>query len=542
MKILYPEFIFLMLIPSFLLLYLVVTNKSFLERVFDENVLKKIKIDRGLDKKTKIVFLFLALFLMILALSRPVIEKGEVEVEVKNFVVIALDISKSMLADDVYPNRLKFAKKKIETFIKESKNLDISLIAFSKESFLVSPLSSDKETLLFLLNHLDTMSIDMQGTNFLSALNLANRLLRDEKNKTVIFFTDGGDKRDFSKEIEFANKNALKVFIVAIGTKKGSLIPTQKGFLKDKNQNLVVTRVNENIKDLALKTGGEFIQATPGKEDIKKILKKLQSGKKNVEKNKIILTLELYTYILFVAFIFLFFTFFSLSSKKGIFFILFLIGSLNLKAGILDFQDIKKAKELYKRGNYEAALQYFKKIADSKKSSQAFYDLANAYYKIKRYKEAIKYYNLVETPNKKLKFYTLYNLGNSYFMLKNYKKAVEFYKKALALEDDKDCRYNLELALKMLRKNQKFLNNKSKNIVSSQKSLGKGFMESKKSGQRSRKRANFIREKKIKNTKKETISNKEAKKWLEIIKETPQKSLMIPNRIKQQGDFSENPW
>lgn len=542
MKILYPEFIFLMLIPSFLLLYLVVTNKSFLERVFDENVLKKIKIDRGLDKKTKIVFLFLALFLMILALSRPVIEKGEVEVEVKNFVVIALDISKSMLADDVYPNRLKFAKKKIETFIKESKNLDISLIAFSKESFLVSPLSSDKETLLFLLNHLDTMSIDMQGTNFLSALNLANRLLRDEKNKTVIFFTDGGDKRDFSKEIEFANKNALKVFIVAIGTKKGSLIPTQKGFLKDKNQNLVVTRVNENIKDLALKTGGEFIQATSGKEDIKKILKKLQSGKKNVEKNKIILTLELYTYILFVAFIFLFFTFFSLSSKKGIFFILFLIGSLNLKAGILDFQDIKKAKELYKRGNYEAALQYFKKIADSKKSSQAFYDLANAYYKIKRYKEAIKYYNLVETPNKKLKFYTLYNLGNSYFMLKNYKKAVEFYKKALALEDDKDCRYNLELALKMLRKNQKFLNNKSKNIVSSQKSLGKGFMESKKSGQRSRKRANFIREKKIKNTKKETISNKEAKKWLEIIKETPQKSLMIPNRIKQQGDFSENPW
>lgn len=398
MKIIYPEFIYLMLIPSFILLYLVITNASPLERVFDSDILKKIKLDIGIDKKAKIVFLFIALFLMIFALSRPVIEKGEIEVFRKIPVVIALDVSKS--------NNLALERQKVKSFINNSNNLLISIILFSKKPYLISPLTSDKETLLFLLNHLDVQPISAKEANFLSALKGANELLKGSREKNIAIFTDRMDK-DLSKETKFAKENHLRIFVI---------------------------QPNSNIEN---------------------ILKYLKVSRDK----KIVLKTELYPYILATAFLFLFITFFSFLSKRSfvIVFSLISLSSINLKAGILDFQDIKEAKRAYKSQDFKTAIKYFKKVADSKKSAQSFYDLANAYYKAKMYHKAIKYYNLVETPNKKLKFYTLCNLGNSYFMLKNYKKAVEFYKKALKLEDDEDCRYNLNLALKLLKKERKSL-------------------------------------------------------------------------------------
>ncbi len=436
MKILYLEFIYLMLFPSFVLLYLVVTNKSEVERLFSKEVFEKIKIDRGIDKKTKTVFLFLALFLMIFALSRPLIEKEKIKVvDKKSPIVIALDVSKSML-NDKNSNRLIFAIKKIKEFIKKSKNLTISLILFSNRAYLVSPLTSDKETILFLLDNLDIKTLPMKEANFLSALKAADSLMSGFKEKNLLLFTNGGDKKDFSKEIEFAKKSGLRVYVV--GLKK--------------------TRLNENIKKLAINTNGKFIK----KDD--DFFIKSQQGDKEVT-----ITTELYPYILLVAFFFMFITFFSFPSKKAysiLFLMIFL--SINTKAGILDFQDIKRAKESYKAGDFQKAVEYFEKVAKSKKNAQSFYDLANAYYKAKKYKKAIKYYNLVETPNKRLKFYTLYNLGNSYFMLKNYKKAVELYKKALKIKEDEDAKYNLNLALKRV-KNQKEEVKKEKVILQKRK-------------------------------------------------------------------------
>lgn len=548
MKILNIEFIFLMLVPSFFLLYLIITNKSELERIFDKDVLNRIRIDRGIPKNRKLFILFLALFLMIFALSRPVIEKGVVEVEVKRKpIVLALDISKSMLAQDLFPNRLEFAKNKMIQFIKRSKEFDIAVIAFAKDAFIVSLLSSDKEAILFLIKNLDTKSITLQGTNFLPALETAAKLLKKENIKNILIFSDGGDKSDFSKEIDFAKKENLRVYMLGFGSQKGAPIPQNGGYLKDKNQNIVITRLNKNFQRLTTKSGGKFIVATNGTGDIDKILKLLDDNKKKVSSQKITLRIEFYPYILAFALILLFVSFFSFKRSFFIFMLLFLFNP-KIEAGIFDFKDIKEANEYYKKKKYEKAAHYFKKVANSKKSSQSFYNLANAYYKAKKYKEAIRYYNLVQTPNSRLRRYVLHNLGNSYFMLKDYKKAIEFYEKALEIEFDKDTKYNLDLAKKMLNRVKNSSGKKDKKNKLDKKSGKSGDSSSKQNKDRAKKdksnnlKKDSVKKRVDKNLQNRIISKREEKKWLNKIKQTPQKTLLFKYDTKNRGDFSENPW
>jgi len=573
MKILNIEFIFLMLIPAIFLLYLIVTNKSEVERVFDSEVLQKLKINMGLDKNTKIFLLFSALFFMIFAMSRPVIQKGVIEVKSKKAsVVLALDISKSMLSSDIYPNRLEFAKQKMVDFIKRSKNFDIGIVAFAKEAFIVSPITSDKEALLFLLNNLDTRSITLQGTNFVSAIEIANILFEKSKDKNLIIFSDGGDESDFSKIVDIAKKEGVKVSVVAIGSKKGAPIPEDGGFLKDKRGNLVITKLNINIKDLATNTKGVFLVAKSSDQDIKELLSKLNVKKKKITKQKIVDQIELYPYFLTVSLFLLFAVFFSFFKKDEIFlkslvFFVVILAS-NLNAGIFDFKDIKSAKEYYEKKKFKKAIEFFEKVANEKKSAQSFYDLANAYYKAKMYKEAIKNYNKVQTPNKELERFKLHNLGNSYFKLKNYKKAIEFYEKALKIKEDKDTRFNLELAKKMLKNSQKSTNqnrqkNNKKNKKDNQKSSKstKEQKKDKKDNQKSKKstkeqkkdkkdkeksakasKKNSKNQKSIKKIKNEPISKREEKKWLKEIQKLPKRTLIYKVPTKHKGIEVEKPW
>lgn len=112
----------------------------------------------------------------------------------------------------------------------------------------------------------------MRGTNILNALKSTNWLLREEKNKIVVFFTDGGNKTDFIKEIKYANIHNIKVFVCATATIKGGVIKTDKGILTDSEGNIVVTRLNPAIRVLCQKTGGFYIQANTTRRDIDKII------------------------------------------------------------------------------------------------------------------------------------------------------------------------------------------------------------------------------------------------------------------------------
>ncbi len=320
MEFIYPETIYLMLIPTILLLFLISTNRDFIDKYFSKDILEKLRQQNSaLSKSARNALLFLALLLMIFALARPVLPKGEVELKAKGYdLAIALDISKSMLAKDLYPSRLDFAKRKIKELIKLNQNSKISLLAFSNSSFIVSPLTMDSETTIFLLENLNTESLSNAGTSILSALKSANRVLKDSKERVVVIFSDGGDESEFSKEIDFAKENNLRVYVITTATKEGAPIEEDSGFIKDTDDKIVITTLNESIKDLALNSNGAYINSTLSNEDISAITEhmKIYLEKKEFKSKTIKDYIELFYYPLALAVLILLFAFSSVKRKK----------------------------------------------------------------------------------------------------------------------------------------------------------------------------------------------------------------------------------
>lgn len=180
MQFLYPNVLLMMLIPSLVLFFLIITQKSKFEKVFNQDVLNRLTIpNSNLTKKSRNILLFFALISMVIALARPVTNEKEQSINQEVIpVVVAIDASKSMLAQDVFPSRLKMAKKKVLDLIKAPNQLSVGVIIFGQSSFILSPLTNDFTSLDFLLQNFDYNLNINNGSNIFSALEASNKLLK----------------------------------------------------------------------------------------------------------------------------------------------------------------------------------------------------------------------------------------------------------------------------------------------------------------------------------------------------------------------------
>lgn len=210
-------------------------------------------------------------FFMILALMRPQWGYELREVTRKGVdIMIALDVSKSMLADDVKPGRLIRAKLAIKDLIKKLQGDRIGLIGFSGDAFLFSPLTVDYSGFLLSLNDLDVNSISKGGTSIGEAINEAIVAYKGakQKEKILILITDGEDHRGNALEAaKHAKEAGINIYTLGIGTPDGELIKVtdKKGntvFLKDTDGNVIISRLDEQVlKDIASTTGGAYVHA-----------------------------------------------------------------------------------------------------------------------------------------------------------------------------------------------------------------------------------------------------------------------------------------
>jgi Ca-activated chloride channel family protein len=239
---------------------------------FSDEMLEKILIGRD-KKKINFVLLTLSFVFLVISLSKPIVQNKPVELPKESLdIIVAFDISKSMLSADVYPSRLQFAKNKFYTLLNEIKDEKLGVIGFSSSAFMVAPLTNDMATIKYLVQNLSNEFISAKGSESLEALKSTNELLTNAKKKALIVFSDGTDSTDFSKQINYAKENNIKVFVYAIGTQKGGVIEENGTVLKDNNGNIVVTRLNTNIKELALQSGGAYLEYSTNSEDIKLFL------------------------------------------------------------------------------------------------------------------------------------------------------------------------------------------------------------------------------------------------------------------------------
>jgi Ca-activated chloride channel family protein len=208
---------------------------------------------------------------------------------------------------------------------------------------------------------------------------------------------------------------------------------------------------------------------------------------------------------------------------------------LDLKASWFDIFDIVDAKEAYEREDFKSATNLFRKVALSSGLDSARYDLGCSLYKEGRFKEALREFKSIVTKDRDLEFKKSFNIGNSYFKLGEFQKAIKAYEEALKIRDDKDARYNLKLAKKMLKKTKE-----SKNDKKSDKSDEKNKKERQKSRQNGSQNRNNSQKK---SSKRESLSNRELKRWREHLQRVGSKTkpMKIDSKRVKRREYVK-PW
>ena len=308
---LYLEVLYLLIIP-FIFIFLVRKSRR-LKAIFSKEVMKEIYIKKsGFSKRLRAYILIFSLIFGIISLARPVITNGEIKIK-QSYInaVIALDISNSMRVDDLFPSRFEFAKNKIYSFLDNAMDKRLGVVGFSNEAFMISPLTSDFSSLKYPISNLNFSNLNLQGTDIYSLLRSVDTLFKDEKNKILVLFSDGGDNEEFSKEIKFAKENKISVFVYLTATNKG-------GLFKAPNNDVVLLKANQNIKDLALKTGGAYMQSSLNNDDMKALNSLISAKFKNSsDKDEVIKDQkELFYYPLILAIILYFMANFSLPVRR----------------------------------------------------------------------------------------------------------------------------------------------------------------------------------------------------------------------------------
>ncbi|MBF0362231.1 MAG: VWA domain-containing protein [Oligoflexia bacterium] len=456
--------------------------EKFVSKELKERLLTGVSFTR---QKLKALTLIVATTFLILSLLRP--QWGFHWEEVKRRgvdIIIALDVSKSMLAQDVTPNRLERAKRKIKDLLQIVQGDRLGLVAFAGVSFLEVPLTLDFGAIQLFLDELDTSIIPIPGTAIADAVQKSIKAFdtADKKSRVLILITDGEDHE--GDPVEAAKKAAeqgIKIYTIGIGKEGGAPIPDGEGgaLKKDAKGEVILSQLNEDtLQKMALATGGSYVRSVTGDLDLEKIYtdirksvedKELKSGRQKRFEERF--QFPLLIAILLLAFEAIF------RERKGrkeskktslLSLSFFLLGLVFLLASNTHASTAKsessssifkgkaqQGESYYKDKKYDLALKnYLDAQIEDPKNEQLKYNMANSYYKMGQFEEADKLFqSLTQSNDPKISFKALYNLGNTSYRQGKLYEAVEFYKQALKINpNDEDAKFNLEFVQKEIKR------------------------------------------------------------------------------------------
>ena len=217
----------------------------------------------------KVTFFSLAFLFFVLGLSRPQLGARLQERETNGVeIMIALDVSNSMLAQDYSPSRLERAKLAISRLVDKLAGDRIGLVIFAGESFVQLPITTDYVSAKAFLKSVNPGSIPIQGTATADALMTCARSFstQSEKSRAIILISDGEDHEgNVLETAESIAQEGIKIYCIGVCSSKGEPIPMDGDMLRDKDGNIVVTRLDEaTLKEIASAGGGEYVRAAAG--------------------------------------------------------------------------------------------------------------------------------------------------------------------------------------------------------------------------------------------------------------------------------------
>ncbi|GAB6395374.1 MAG: VWA domain-containing protein [Bacteroidales bacterium] len=393
-------------------------------------------------------------------------------------IMVCLDVSNSMLAEDMAPNRLGKAKQMLSRLTDGFVNDKVGLIVFAGDAFTQLPITSDYISAKMFLSSINPSMVSSQGTAIGAAINLAVRSFtpNEVSGKTIVLITDGENHEDDA--VGAARKAAEKgihVNIVGMGQPNGSPIPvgSNNDFLKDREGNVVVTKLNEQMcQDIAAAGEGMYIRADNTNSALKAIQNEINKMTKSELDSRVYSEYdEQFQTLAWLALFLLIAEFLTLDRKSRLFRKINLFSVLLLCAGVTFAQkaerkNVREGNKLYSNEKYtESEIAYRKSIEVNPRSIEGTYNLGNALYKQEKYPEAAEQYRLLAGQAQKLLSdnpanaarlaQTFHNLGNISMKNKEYAQSVEAYKQSLRLNPrDDETRYNLALAQKLLNDQQ----------------------------------------------------------------------------------------
>jgi len=424
----------------------------------------------------KMAIIIVVILFLVISAAGPAIGTKMQEIKRKGVdIFIAVDCSKSMLAEDIAPNRLSKAKSELSLFINKLQGDRVGIIAFAGTAFTQCPLTLDYNAAKMFLDTIDVNLIPRPGTNLPAAISTAVKgfVRKENKFKALILLTDGENHEgSIENAIEEAKKEGIRIYAIGLGTPTGDPVPERdengnvSGYLKDKSGGSVMSVLDEtSLQKLAIETGGAYYRASDGEMEVDRIYDDISNmDKKELQARVYSQRENRYQYFLFIALILLLLeTMFS--EKKGIFigsliFILFLL-PFSGNAGIKG--KINKGNSFYNKGEYQEALDQYKDAQiDEPRSDILFFNSGDALYKAEDYDRSLEEFSKANfSKNRTLQQKAYYNAGNCLYMKDKLQEAIQFYKKSLDLDPgDKDAKYNLELLTMKLKQGMKSQKNK----------------------------------------------------------------------------------
>lgn len=325
------EYLYLLLVvPVLIIIYLIALNRkrNALKKYGNPDVIEQLMPDRSNSRPNlKFIFFLIALIAIIFALARPQFGSKLQEVKRKGVeLIIALDVSNSMLAEDIQPNRLERAKQAISRLVDRLRNDKMGLVVFAGEAYIQLPITTDYASAKLFLSTISTNIVPTQGTAIGAAIDLAAKSFSPESdvNKAIIVITDGENHEDDA--VEAAKRVAEKGIVVhtlGMGLPQGAPIPvnpgaTSRNYRKDREGNVVISKLDEvMLQKIAVAGEGIYIRATNTKIGLNNLFDEINKMQKKEFEAKVYSDFdEQYQYMVGFALLLLLLEFWILERKN----------------------------------------------------------------------------------------------------------------------------------------------------------------------------------------------------------------------------------
>lgn len=469
-------------IPVMILLYILLVRwkKKAIKKIGDPLLVKQ--LTKGFSSKKfnlKLIVFIIGFILCGFAVAGLVEPDGTQKINRKGIdIMIALDVSKSMLAQDVQPSRLERAKQVVSKIIDNAPEDKIGLVIFAGRAYLQMPMTVDHEAAKMYLSTASPDDVPTQGTVISDALKMCYAAFnpKEKTYKSIVLLSDGEDHDDDALKIaKQLGKEGVMINTIGIGSPQGAPImdPETNSYKLDDKGNTVITKLNQDELSNLAKNGNGLYQLYSTTNEVANNIKNQLSGigkETTVSDSSFEAFKQYFQYFLAVALFLLVLEFF-ISEKKKLnkkiaitLVIFFFMGSASFAQNAKT--EIIKGNEAYKKSNYDAAENSYRdalKIADN--NSTASYNLGNTMFRKDKTDEAVEAYDntIQNTTDNATKENAYYNKGVAYQKAKKLPECINAYENALMLNpNDEDARQNLQRALKEQKQQHEQENQKDK--------------------------------------------------------------------------------